>query len=231
MKTIIKTKNLKKEFGSGEVVQKVLRGINLEIHGGESVSITGQSGSGKSTLLHQMSLLDVPTSGIIEVLGNDSSDFNYKEKVKFRLDNFGYVFQDYALLPELSAAENVAMPLISRGVSIIDSLTEAKKILSQLNLSEHHNKLPSQLSGGENQRVSIARSIIHDPCVIFADEPTANLDSKNSAIVINMLLDLQEGGRTIVMVTHETEYANLTDRKLEIRDGIICKDTKGGRKK
>lgn len=225
MKPIIKAKNIVKSFTDGENKTTVLKGVDLEVQAGEFLSIMGRSGAGKSTLMYQLSLLDEPTSGQIEVNGVDVLALNWSEKTDFRLDHLGYVFQDYALVPELTAVENVSMPLLMRGMSTKEAFKKAEETLHKFDLDKQINHLPSQLSGGEQQRVSIARSIVDEPKILFSDEPTANLDSTSARIVIDILKKLNQNGQTIVMVTHEEEYAAETDRIVHLADGKIDKET------
>ena len=210
-----------KSFKSGEEELKVLRGIWLEVEKGEFISITGRSGSGKSTLLYQLGLLDHPNSGEILIDGVDVTKLGHDERTKFRLEELGYVFQDYALVPELTAIENVAIPIMMQGKSKREAFQIAEVALGRVDLAERMENSPSKLSGGEQQRVSIARAIAHNPKIIFADEPTANLDSETADVVLQTFLDLHRHGQTIVMVTHEPEYAKLTDRILKLSDGVI----------
>jgi len=212
---------LVKSFKSGEDELKVLRGISLEVEKGEFLSITGRSGSGKSTLLYQLGLLDHPNSGEILIDGVDVANMGHDERTKFRLEELGYVFQDYALVPELTAIENTAIPIMMQGKSKKEAFQIAEVSLERVGLLERMENLPSKLSGGEQQRVSIARAIAHNPKIIFADEPTANLDSETADVVLKTFLDLHKQGQTIVMVTHEPEYARLTDRVLKLSDGKI----------
>jgi putative ABC transport system ATP-binding protein len=198
-----------------------LKQLSLTIRAGEFVAITGRSGSGKSTLLYQLGLLDEPNGGEILIDGVRVLDLTSQEKTDFRLERLGYVFQDYALLPELTALENVLVPLLQQGVPKPKAKQQASIALDRLGLADKHDNLPSQLSGGQQQRVSIARAIGHEPRVIFADEPTANLDSETSKVVLDSFLELHKQGQTIVMVTHEPEYAKLTDRILTLVDGVI----------
>ncbi len=218
---MIKVKNLVKSFQSGEEDLKVLKGISLDIKAGEFVSITGRSGSGKSTLLYQLGLLDHPNSGEIVIDGTHVSNLTNDERTKFRLEKLGYVFQDYALVPELTAIENTAIPIMMQGKSKKEAFAVAKRALSRVGLGQRLYNLPSKLSGGEQQRVSIARAIAHDPKIIFADEPTANLDSETADTVLKAFIELHKQGQTIVMVTHEPEYVLLTDRVLKLSDGLI----------
>ncbi|MEK7117521.1 MAG: ABC transporter ATP-binding protein [Patescibacteria group bacterium] len=218
---IISVKNLVKSFKSGEKELSVLRGLSLEIEKRQFVAITGRSGSGKSTLLYQLGLLDYPNSGEIIIHGVNARDLDEEERVNFRLTELGYVFQDYALVPELSAIENVAVPILMQGYKKMEGFEIAKKALERIGMGERLHNLPSQLSGGEQQRVSIARAIAHDPKIIFADEPTANLDSETAKTVLDAFLDLNRQGQTIVMVTHEPEYARLTHKVFKLNDGII----------
>ncbi len=218
---IIVTRNLKKSFKDGEKVTEVLKGINLEIKSGEFVAIMGRSGAGKSTLLYQISLLDQSTSGDIYVDGAHVVSLSEEERVAFRLKELGYVFQDYALLPDLTAKENVAVPLIMQGKSIEEAYVIAEKNLTKVGLGHRVNNLPSKLSGGEQQRVSIARAIAHEPKILFADEPTANLDTESSAMILDIFMDLHRQGQTIIMVTHEDEYSKNADRVIYLKDGMI----------
>ena len=218
---IIEVKNLIKSFKSGEEELRVLKGISLEVNKGEFISITGRSGSGKSTLLYQLGLLDHPNSGEILIDGVDVTKLDHDERTRFRLEELGYVFQDYALVPELTAIENVAIPIMMQGKPKKEAFRISEGALERVGLKERLNNLPSKLSGGEQQRVSIARAIAHNPKIIFADEPTANLDSETADTVLETFLDLHKQGQTIVMVTHEPEYARLTDRILKLADGLI----------
>ncbi len=221
---MIIAKNLTKKYGEGELELTVLKNIDLEIQSGEFVAIVGPSGAGKSTLLYQISLLDKPTSGEISIDGILTSDLSEAEKTALRLNKLGYVFQDYALLPDLTAIENVAVPMIMQGMSKKDAYEKAQKALARIGLENKIQNLPSQLSGGQQQRVSIARAIAHDPQILFADEPTANLDSASSSLVMESFLELHKEGQTIVMVTHEEEYAKRAGRIISLKDGEIKKD-------
>ena len=193
---------------------------------GEFVSITGPSGSGKSTFVYQLSLLDDPTEGEVIINRHRAHNMTDKEKTEFRLDHFGFVFQDYAILPDLTASENVMLPVLMRGKSKGEARKKAEKVLSRFGLGAHVDKLPNQMSGGEQQRVSIARAIVDKPSILFADEPTANLDGHTSETIMEIFKELHEGGQTIVMITHEMEYARLAERLIGIKDGLISKDEK-----
>lgn len=222
---MIKIKKLVKNYTTGTVVTKVLRGIDLEIKKGEFLAIMGKSGAGKSTLMYQISLLDTPTSGEIIIDGIDVSTLDEKQRTQFRLEKLGYVFQDYALLPELSAIENVVIPLLMEGLSKKDALEKAKNALESVGLGHRLDNRPSQLSGGEQQRVSIARAIAQNPDILFADEPTANLDSVSSEEIMKVIGKLhKEYGQTVVMVTHEKEYAKNADRIISVSDGQIINE-------
>ncbi len=224
MKQIIEVKNLTKSFVDGPVITHVLKGLDFEIYEGEFVAIMGRSGAGKSTLLYQMSLLDNPTNGSIKLNGRIVDNLSNEEKTKLRLSELGYVFQDYSLLPELTAAENIMVPLLMQGLSINTARSRAMAALVSVDLDHRANNLPSELSGGEQQRVSVARAITHKPRILFADEPTANLDSFSSNTVIEIFKKLnKEDKLTIVMVTHEDEYGKLADRIIHLSDGLIVK--------
>lgn len=221
---MIKVEKLVKSYKSGDSELVVLQGLTFEVKKGEFLAVTGRSGSGKSTLLYQLGLLDHPNSGKIFIEGFDASSLSAEERTEFRLKELGYVFQDYALLPELTSVENVAVPLLMQGLShkIADEM--AIEALDKVGLADKHNFLPSQLSGGQQQRVSIARAIGHNPKIIFADEPTANLDTETAEVVLKSFLNLNAGGQTIIMVTHEKEYAALSDRIITLSDGRIASD-------
>lgn len=222
MKKIIEVKNLTKSFTDGLTVTQILKGIDFEAQEGEFVAIMGRSGAGKSTFLYQMSLLDKPTSGSIKLNCHITDHMTSAEKTTYRLNELGYVFQDYSLLPELTAIENIMVPLLMQGISISIARRRAMEALKSVNLDNRPDNLPSELSGGEQQRVSIARAIIHKPKILFADEPTANLDSFSSKLVMDIFKKLnKEDGLTIVMVTHEEDYGKLADRVVRLSDGLI----------
>ena len=221
---MIKAQKLVKKFKSGESELVVLKGLDLHVQKGEFVSIIGRSGSGKSTLLYQLGLLDRPNSGQIIIDGVDVSELSDEERTAFRLNELGYIFQDYALVAELTAIENILAPLYMQGLKNHEAEAIAISALEKVGLKEKFANLPSQLSGGEQQRVSIARAISHKPKILFADEPTANLDSETADIVLKTFIEFHKEGQTIIMVTHEPEYAELTDRIVHLSDGIITID-------
>ena len=223
---MIETRKLTKSFKDGDRETLVLRGIDFKVNNGEFVSIMGRSGAGKSTFLYQMSLLDEPTGGEIIIDQREAHTMSSDEKVSFRLTTFGYVFQDYALLPELTALENVALPLLMQGKTRKDAYEKAGSALTRIGLEKKFANLPSKLSGGEQQRVSIARAVAHAPKVLFADEPTANLDTESSKLVMGAFQELHKEGQTIIMVTHEEEYARLAERLVRLEDGKITKEEK-----
>ena len=226
-KNIIEVKGLTKTFTDGPTKTKVLKGIDFSVHEGEFVAIMGRSGAGKSTFLYQMSLLDTPTDGSIILDSVDISKLDNDEKTHFRLLELGYVFQDYSLIPELTAAENIMVPMLMQGISKETAYKRAEEILKSVDLDSVSNHLPAKLSGGEQQRVSIARSITHKPKILFADEPTASLDTYSSDIVMKIFKKLnKEQGLTIVMVTHEEEYGKVADRVVRLSDGLIISDEK-----
>ena len=204
----------------------MLKGIDLSVSDGEFIAIMGRSGAGKSTLLYQMSLLDEPSSGEIRINGKEAHLMSEHEKMLFRLTEFGYVFQDYALLPELTALENVALPLYMQGTTRNAAEEKAAEALRKVGLGNRLGNLPSQLSGGEQQRVSISRAIAHTPEILFADEPTANLDLESSTTVMNIFKELHAGGQTIIMVTHEEEFSQFAQRIVKIDEGKILSDTR-----
>lgn len=223
MKTpLIKCTNVTKSFGSGDLLTHVLKGVSVTINEGEFVAIMGKSGAGKSTLMYQLSVLDEPTSGEIIVDGTDVTKLSESEQTTFRLNTLGYVFQDYALVLDLSAEENVMIPLLMRGMKTEEARAIAHKAIDDVGLSGKYKNLPSELSGGEQQRVAIARAVAGKPKIIFADEPTANLDSVSGEQIIALLTELNRTEKqTIVMVTHEREYALGADRIIHMEDGVV----------
>ncbi len=222
---MLKVKKLVKKFqsgGGGELI--AVNNIDLEVPDGQFVAITGRSGSGKSTLLYQLGLLDKPTSGDIEMYGNDVINMDEEKRTFYRLAKLGYVFQDYAILPSLTATENVMLPLLMMGFPESEARKKAEGALIKVDLKEKMKNYPAQMSGGQQQRVSIARAIAHEPDILFADEPTANLDTETSANILELFMDLNKDGQTIIMVTHEQEYAERAHRILELADGKVIRD-------
>ncbi len=218
---IIKTNKITKTFTDGDKETTVLKGVDMEIKTGEFVAIIGRSGAGKSTLLYQISLLDHPTSGEIFIDNVNINNLSHEERTNFRLNKLGYVFQDYALLPDLTAKENVALPLLMQGYEKTYAYKRAIEVLDQVGLQGKYENIPSKLSGGQQQRVSIARALAHNPSILFADEPTANLDIESSLLVLKIFKEIHAKGQTIVMVTHENEYARTADRIIELREGSV----------
>jgi len=217
----IQAKNIVKSFHNGTRDQVVLNDVSLTINDGEFLMVIGRSGAGKSTLLYQMGLLDHPTSGTV-ILGDiDTGKLGHAERTRLRLTELGYIFQDYALVPELTASENVMIPLLMKGNSPKEAKAKALEALVKVGIGTKDQNLPSQLSGGEQQRVSVARAIADKPKIVFADEPTANLDTENAQRIIDLFMDLNRAGQTIVMVTHEEEYTKLAHRVVTLRDGKI----------
>lgn len=222
---MINAHNIRKTFGSGRLQTEVLKGIDITVAAGEFVGIMGKSGAGKSTLLYQLSVLDRPTEGSIEVAGTDILSLDETARTQFRLNTLGYVFQDYALVPDLTAEENVMLPLLMRGTSRAESVRQAQKALDEVGLNGKYRNLPNELSGGEKQRVAIARATAGTPRILFADEPTANLDTSSGSQVIDLITCLnREHGQTVVMVTHEREYAVHCHRILHMEDGLLVSE-------
>lgn len=219
---IIKATGIHRLFGEGNLVTHVLRGIDITINQGAFVAIMGKSGAGKSTLMYQLSVLDEPSKGSVIIDGTDVSNLNEYERTAFRLHTLGYVFQNYALVPDLNTEENVMLPLLMRGQTWEAARQRAHHSLDNVGLAGKYRNLPAELSGGEQQRVAIARALSGKPKIIFADEPTANLDSVSGQQVVELLTRLhREKEQTIVMVTHEREYAMSCDFIYHMEDGVI----------
>jgi lipoprotein-releasing system ATP-binding protein len=215
---MIKASKIQKSFGN----VNVLRGVDLSINKGEIISIVGASGAGKSTLLHILGTLEKPDSGNFSIDSIFPQQLNQKQLAEFRNKKIGFVFQFHQLLPEFSAIENVCIPAFIAGISQKEAEKQADELLDYLKLSERKNHKPSELSGGEQQRVAIARALINKPAVIFADEPSGNLDSASAADLHHLFFDLRKNfNQTFVIVTHNESLANMTDRKLTMRDGLI----------
>ncbi len=222
---MIKVKDLHKVYGKGSTAVHALKGINMEVEQGEFVAIMGRSGSGKSTLMHLLGLLDTPTSGEICIENMNISRLPEKEKVRFRLSKLGYVFQEYSLLGELTALENVYLPALS--VAWHNNYKKrAVEMLEAVSLGERLKHYPNELSGGEQQRVAVARALINGPSILFADEPTASLDATSAAVILRLFKRLNEDlGQTIVMVTHEPEDEKYVDRVIWLNDGLVEKES------
>jgi len=218
---IIEVKKLKKTY-EGKIPTYALKDVSFGVKKGEFVALMGRSGSGKSTLLHQLGLLDAPSSGEIIIDGINVVNFTEKQKTEFRLKKLGYVFQSYALLPELTALESVYLPLMLSNIPKARYVKKATKMLEKVGLGKRINHLPKEMSGGEQQRVAIARALVNDPAILFADEPTANLDSESSTTILKLFKNLnKEIGQTIIMVTHEPDDKKHVDRVIWLKDGII----------
>jgi putative ABC transport system ATP-binding protein len=219
---LIEVQNLKRTY-PGKVPTHALRGVSFSVRDGEFVAIMGKSGSGKSTLLHQLALLDMPTGGSLLIDGKNVLAFSESEKTAFRLTNVGYVFQEYAVLGELTALENVALPLCVQGsVTRREAYRQATEFLERVGMGHRLDHYPSELSGGEQQRVAIARSLINKPRILLADEPCASLDTASSETVLKLLSNLNKTlHQTIVMISHEPEDRKWVDRVVWLKDGVI----------
>ncbi|MCX8188746.1 MAG: ABC transporter ATP-binding protein [Nitrososphaeria archaeon] len=221
---VVKTENLWKIYKSGQLEYPALRGVSIEILRGEFAAIVGPSGSGKTTLLNLIGTLDSITRGEVYLNGTPVSKMKGNQLANFRNKTLGFVFQTYNLVPYLNVLENVELPLIASNIPRSKRHEKARKILEQLGLGEKLNKMPNELSGGEQQRVAIARALVNDPSLILADEPTGNLDSKTAQVVASILKNVCYSGVTVIMVTHNLEITKLCNRIIYLRDGVVEKE-------
>ena len=217
--------DLIKQYGAGEAAVLAVRDISFDIQSGEFVSIMGESGSGKSTLLSIIGALNTPTSGKLLVDGADVYHLGQEERADFRRQSLGFVFQNFHLIPYLTLAENVMLPLATLKTGKKKKVTMAEEALDRVGLLKKANRLPSQISGGEQERVAIARAIVNRPPILLADEPTGNLDSKTGAEIMKLLSNLNDEGATVVMVTHSVEYARYAGRMLLLSDGQLVQES------
>ena len=224
MKKVIEVRNLYKLYRVGDEVVRALDGVNFEIYEGEFCAIVGTSGSGKSTLLNMLADLEKPTKGTILIAGQQIEQMNEEQLVRFRRENVGFIFQSFHLMGTMNALENVALPLSFQGVPKNIRMKKADAMLELVNLKQHKKHLPNQMSGGQQQRVGVARALVVDPRIIFADEPTGNLDSHTSEEVMELMRKVvKEQHKTLVMVTHDNHLASYADRVFHIMDGKILK--------
>jgi putative ABC transport system ATP-binding protein len=223
---LIELKDLKKEFHNEEVVTKVLHGLSFEVDKGDFISIMGPSGSGKSTLMHILGFLDRPSSGTYKFNGHNVTNLDDNQLAKLRNEEIGFVFQAFNLLPRTTVLDNVKLPMIYRHDRTLNVHKRATEVLESVGLGHRLEFFTNQISGGEKQRVAIARALVNEPSIIFADEPTGNLDSKSGIQIMRLLQDLNEEGNTIILVTHETYTSEHAKRIIKIKDGVIEDDYK-----
>jgi len=223
--TAISTRGVTRDFPAGQDIITVLHGIDLDIRAGELTFLVGESGSGKTTLISIMCGILWPTLGDVKVFGTDIYDLTDTELVNFRLQNIGFIFQQYNLIPSIDAAANAAVPLIAQGMKVDQARERAKLLLDKLNILDQADKLPSQLSGGQQQRVAIARALVHEPRLVVCDEPTAALDAKSGRRVMDLLREVGVAeDRSVIIVTHDNRIFDLADRILVLEDGRITHD-------
>ena len=222
--TVMRLEGIQKVFFTDEVETHALSDTHLDVARGEYISITGPSGCGKSTLLSIMGLLDTVTEGNYLLNGQPVSDLSAAERARIRNREVGFIFQSFNLIGDLTVSENVELPLTYRGLSSGERQRRVKEALEKVDMSHRAKHLPSQLSGGQQQRVAVARAVAGEPSILLADEPTGNLDSKNGAVVMELLRELHRGGATICMVTHDPRYARYADRAVHLFDGRVVED-------
>ncbi|MBN1232450.1 MAG: ABC transporter ATP-binding protein [Candidatus Coatesbacteria bacterium] len=223
---MIRIQGITKIYQLGDEEVHALRGIDLEINQNEYLAIMGPSGSGKSTLMHILGCLDVPTSGLYDFEGRNIAEMDGNELAEIRNQKIGFVFQNFNLLSQSSAYENVELPLVYAGMSSGKRSNRVMEVINQVGLTDRADHKPNQLSGGQRQRVAIARAMVNKPSIILADEPTGNLDSKTSYEIMKLIKDIHDLGNTIIMVTHEEDIARFCHRIVRLRDGVILSDTK-----
>jgi len=224
--SIIKAQNVHKTYDTGKIQVKALRGIDLEIKKGEMIAIMGPSGCGKTTLLNCFSGLDDLTSGSVLLEGQNIHEMKDDPRTEYRAQKMGFIFQSFNLLPVLTALENVELPLLVSGTSNKKAREQGEKALALVGLTEWKDHKPSELSGGQQQRVTIARSLVNNPTIVWGDEPTGNLDSKNSLEIMNLLLKLnKENNQTFVIVTHDPKIGQMCSRVVEMESGLIKRET------
>lgn len=213
--------NITKTFRTDEVETAALGGISINIADGEYVAIMGPSGCGKSTLLNLLGLLDTPSDGKYEFLGEDVSNAKERHLANIRKENIGFIFQSFNLIDELNVRENVELPLLYQGMGAAERRARVEEVTERVGIAHRHKHMPQQLSGGQQQRVAVARAIVSKPALVLADEPTGNLDSENGAEVMNLIQDLNDNGTTVVMVTHSETQAQEADRIINLFDGRV----------
>jgi putative ABC transport system ATP-binding protein len=221
---VIDLRDARKTYRTGDLEFEALRGVDLRIERGEYVAIVGPSGSGKSTLMNVLGCLDTLTSGTYRLAGDDVADMDETDLASVRNEQIGFVFQQFNLLPSLSALHNVELPLVYRGVAPAERRDRAAQALARVGLADRTANRPGQLSGGQQQRVAVARALVGEPALVLADEPTGNLDSRSTADVLDLLDALHAQGRTIVLITHEHEVAQRSRRVVRVLDGLVTSD-------